>query len=911
MTDVKADAVSEKALEGIPAPVATPQPAYGRGRGATVWSKILRVLIVVLLGGTLFQRWKRSLENAQVDEGSWVARALGEHGKGRRVLFGKKAEEAFLYEPLILYSTIGECSAGVFNRLVPNPISAVDASVQYATKPHMAGTEGDFKTATDFLELFQTELGAVAPESPPIYSAGTVESQNATLSIPSLHTPTAWIDVYYPVMNTALDRSIQILDDDGNAVWTAELEEVADDTDPDAGKYYDAVPAWHGLSKGGEAKGKLVYANYGRQEDYDDLEAKGVDLNGTIVITRYGGIFRGLKVKGAQERGAVGVLIYSDPRDDGTVTVENGYIPYPHGPARNPNSVQRGSTQYLSVYPGDPTTPGYPSYENSTRTEGSNIPAIPSLPISWANAKVLLKEIKENGGGLNRTISLVNHVDDRVIPIWNTMGVIPGLIKDEVVMIGNHRDAWVLGATDPSSGTVSMHEIVRGFGTLLRRGWKPLRTIVIASWDAEEYGLIGSTEWGEDFDEFIKEYIVAYLNMDSSVSGSRFSPAASPSLAHLVRAVALDVPHPTKPGKSLWDARQDRGTLTGGNVDPEVLAMHEEELQAIDEVGVGVLGSGSDYTVFLQRAGVASHSGGFGSTLSDPVYHYHSVFDSHRWQLLYGDPGFVAIAKYLGLMTLRMADSIVLPINTTHYAYELELYLEKVESIASSASLDVNFKSVKKSIHTLQHASKKLDKEKATAEHKLEHIVKKIAKHRAVRRKIHEVICKLKSVFGLKCESDSLHSCGKHGAHERHNRALSAETSNGQTMTPRTGRYMGIMKERRSHEHGQEHAAYDKHAKGPFSKHLLKKLKRAVKRVRAVNEKLASFESGFIHEDGIKDREWYRHLGVAPGKWLGYGATTLPALTEAITYEKNATLAQYETGRLQGLIDKLVKEIEV
>ncbi|OCH94344.1 Zn-dependent exopeptidase [Obba rivulosa] len=896
MSDVKVDPVDEKnPVKDIPPPVATPRLTSRSRRNADAWGRWLRVLIFVLLGYTCVQHWRKVLESRDIDEGSWMARALGKHGEWRKGPFGKKAEAAFL--------------------VVPNPINAVGASVQYATKPHMAGTPGDFKTATDFLELLQTELGAVAPESPPIYSAGTVESRNATLSIPSLRTPTAWIDVYYPVMNTALDRSLEILDDDGSVVWKAELEEVADDTDPDAGKYFDAVPAWHGLSKGGEAKGKLVYANYGNQEDYDDLAAQGIDLNGTIVIVRYGGIFRGLKVKGAQERGAVGVLIYSDPRDDGTVTAENGYIPYPHGPARNPNSVQRGSTQYLSVYPGDPTTPGYPSYENSTRTEGTNIPKIPSLPISWANAKVLLREIKEDGSGRNRTISLVNHVDDRVIPIWNTMGVIPGLIKDEIVMIGNHRDAWVLGASDPSSGTVSMHEVIRGFGALLRRGWKPLRTIVIASWDAEEYGLIGSTEWGEDFTDFIEENIVAYLNLDSSVSGSRFSPSASPSLAHFVRSAAQDVSHPTKPGKTLWDARQDRGILTGEHIDPEALAMYEEALQAVDEVGIGALGSGSDYTVFLQRAGVASHSGGFGSTLSDPVYHYHSVFDSHRWQLLYGDPGFVrhvAIAKYLGLMTLRMADSVVLPINTTHYAFELEAYLDKVESIASSAAIDVDFDSLRDSIHHLQHASKKFDKEKEEAERKLQHIVKRVAKHRAIRHKVKEIICKIKSVFGLKCtRGENLHACHAHHQHghgrEVEQQVPSVETKSGQVVKPRLGRYMGILKEKRAHEHGK----HDEHTKGKLGKHLYKKLKRAVKRVRAVNKKLASFERGFIHEDGIKDREWYRHLGVAPGKWLGYGATTLPALTEAITYEKNATLVQHETSRLTVLIDKLAKEIEL
>lgn len=187
-------------------------------------------------------------------------------------------------------------SSDLSDRAIPNPASALAASRQYATTPHLAGSEGDYKTATDFLALLQRELGISIPGTEPVFSAGSAKSRNATLSIPSLDTPTAWIDVYYPVMNTPLDRSLQILADSGDAVWTAELEEVADETDPEAHKYADAVPTFHGLSRGGEVEGKLVYAHYGRKQDYDDLEAKGVDLNGKIVITRYGGIFRGLKV---------------------------------------------------------------------------------------------------------------------------------------------------------------------------------------------------------------------------------------------------------------------------------------------------------------------------------------------------------------------------------------------------------------------------------------------------------------------------------------------------------------------------------------------------------------------------------------------------------------------------------------
>lgn len=275
-------------------------------------------------------------------------------------------------------------------------------------------------------------------------------------------------------------------------------------------------------------------------------------------------------------------------------------------------------------------------------------------------------------------------VDDRVIPIWNTVAAIPGHIRDETVVLGCHRDAWVMGAVDPVSGTVSLHEIIRAFGVLLKSGWKPLRNVVIASWDAEEYGLIGSTEWAEDFPEWIQRNVVAYLNVDVSVSGSAWRASGSPSLAQLIRAVAQDLPHPTVANKSLWDAQEDVGPFAeAAALDVATLAaykaMKKERLGPAD-TGVGALGSGSDFTPFLQHLGIASLDQGFSGTLGDAAYHYHSIYDSERWIELYGDPGFhrhVAVAKHMGLTALRLIDSIILPLNTTQYAFELGVYLDE------------------------------------------------------------------------------------------------------------------------------------------------------------------------------------------------------------------------------------------
>ncbi|KAJ7241891.1 hypothetical protein B0H12DRAFT_1132888 [Mycena haematopus] len=663
-------------------------------------------------------------------------------------------------------------------------------------------------------------------------------------------------DVYYPVMNTPLDRYLEVLDKDGEV----------------AGEHYLDVPTFHGLS------------------------ASGVNLTGAIVICRYGAIFRGLKVnqvKGAQDLGAAGVLIYSDLRDDGSVTEANGYLAYiSDGPARNTNSVQRGSVQFLSIYPGDPTTPGYPSYENSTRTDGDNIPKIPSLPISAANAAKLFKLVEEEGS----EVHLVNNGISRVR--------LPYIRLTSISV--SQSTPKVMGATDPSSGSASVHEVVRGLGALLRQGWKPLRSILICSWDGEHsYGLIGSTEWVEDFPEFIDKHVVTYLNLDSSVGGSRFHSAASPSLSHFLRQAALDIPHPTSPGRTLWDARYDTGPWVGGTVDSESLGATYTVNAVADSLGVSPLGSGSDFTAFLQMIGVASSDAGFGGSEGDAIYHYHSVFDSERWQEIYADPGFyrhVAVAKHIGLELVRLSSAVVLPLNTTHYTYELENYLNGVENLAFDSPVSVDLAPLRKSIIALQAASHSLDFEKNSAEKELHKIIHKFVKRQGkLKRKLRKAYCRLKKVFGRECSKKFTEEYGCAG-----------KSSEASPSKFRVGRLPAFLDEQ------QPGLSYDvllglamhTGAFGIPSGHFpLAKLKKVVRRIRAVNQKLVSFEKGFISKDGIPDREWYKHLAIAPGKWLGYGATPLPALQEAIKFEKNSTLAQYEVGRLTELIDKLADNI--
>lgn len=394
---------------------------------------------------------------------------------------------------------------------IPNNASVAAASYRYTKQQHMAGTGNGLLSALLLKSEYERFLGLpVSGPDEKVYPAGSPENQAAVRGL--VHDdvePSVWVDTYYPIMNAPVSRSVEILNDDTGAVeWRAKLREDIVEGDPTSIDR-DEVPVFHGLSASGNVTGPVVYAGYGTFDDFDKLKAAGVSLEGSIALVRYGGIFRGLKIKFAQEAGAIGCIIYSDPGDDGEVTVKNGYKPYPEGPARQASSVQRGSVQFLSLYPGDPSTPNVPAYLNATRLEDlENMPSIPSLPISYQDALPLLQSLQGQGkkasdisdrwvGGLdidyyvgpgNKQVRFINEVDTKVIPIQNVFAVIPGILRDEIVMIGNHRDAWVLGGADPSSGTASMNEIMRGFSALMKKGWKPLRTIVVASWDAEEYG---------------------------------------------------------------------------------------------------------------------------------------------------------------------------------------------------------------------------------------------------------------------------------------------------------------------------------------------------------------------------------------------------------------------------------------
>ena len=454
------------------------------------------------------------------------------------------------------------------------------------------------------------------------------------------------------------------------------------------------VPLYNGYGASGDVTAPLVYVNYGLPNDYDALRKAGVELKGKIAIARYGNSFRGVKAKVAEEHGAIGLIIYSDPADDGYA---QGDV-YPKGPWRPESSAQRGSVQFLFIHPGDPLTPGTPSIAGTPRLkkeEATNMPHIPVQPISYGDARRLLQPLRgplrpdgfQGGlpfpyhvGGTNDVrVHLKTDIEFVTKTIWDVITRIDGNVEpDRWVVLGNHRDAWVFGAVDPNSGTTAMIELGRGLGQLLKSGWKPRRSLVLCSWDAEEQGLIGSTEWAEEHASELREKAVAYLNMDVAVAGPNFGASSVPSLWNLIYSATQDVRDP-KTGKSVYTTWRDRAWENAPEARRYDARGTERQVTA---PRIGALGSGSDYTPFLQHLGVPSTDMGFGGDYGV----YHSAYDSFYWMTKFGDPTFqyhVAAAQIWGTMALRLANSNALPFDYTDYAKQLREFVNETVSLAN------------------------------------------------------------------------------------------------------------------------------------------------------------------------------------------------------------------------------------
>lgn len=434
------------------------------------------------------------------------------------------------------------------------------------------------------------------------------------------------------------------------------------------------IPPFNGYTGDGDVTADVIYVNYGLIEDYQTLDSLGQSVTGKIAIARYGRSFRGIKAREAQKRGAVGLIVYSDPQDDGYF---RGDV-YPKGPMRNADGIQRGSMMNGN---GDPTTPSWSSVEGARRVpeDSLDIPKIPIIPMSYGNARRFLEPMTGQSvpqswqGGLpfryhvgpgpaRARLHVKTERGARAFhKIWNTVGMIRGnRWPDEWVVVGGHRDAWGPGARDNVSGTVSVLETARAFATLARDGQKPARTVVFATWDAEEWGLIGSTEWVEELEDTLRAHVVAYINEDGTFSGPSFSGAGSPSLKPLFRAASRAVPDPTGPG-SVYDV-----WLKAHNGDTTALTM-------------GNLGGGSDFSGFYHHLGIPA--GGIGFDGPDGIY--HSMYDSYDWMTRFGDPGYKAHragAQLVAVILSRLANADLLPLDYAAFGTEMDGLVSQLDS---------------------------------------------------------------------------------------------------------------------------------------------------------------------------------------------------------------------------------------
>ena len=434
------------------------------------------------------------------------------------------------------------------------------------------------------------------------------------------------------------------------------------------------IPPFNGYTGDGDVTAEVVYVNYGLIEDYKTLDSLGISVSGKIAIARYGRSFRGIKAREAQKRGAVGLIVYSDPQEDGYF---RGDV-YPKGPMRPAGGIQRGSMMNGN---GDPTTPGWASTDGARRLseDSLDIPGIPIIPMSYGNARRLLEPLEgpsvpqpwegalpfryhAGPGPVRARLRVKTERGARGFhQIWNTVGMIRGARwPDEWVVVGGHRDAWGPGARDNVSGTVTVLETARAFATLAREGLRPARTLVFCTWDAEEWGLIGSTEWVEELEDSLRAHVVAYINEDGTFSGPTFSGAGSPSLKPLFRSATRVVADPVGPG-TVYDVW---------------LKAHKGDTTALT---FGNLGGGSDFAGFYHHLGIPA--GGIGFDGPDGIY--HSMYDSYDWMTRFGDPGYKthrAGAQLVGVILARLANSDLLPLDYAAFGTEMSALVAQLDS---------------------------------------------------------------------------------------------------------------------------------------------------------------------------------------------------------------------------------------
>jgi N-acetylated-alpha-linked acidic dipeptidase len=652
-------------------------------------------------------------------------------------------------------------------------------------------------------------------------------------------------DVLFP---TPKERRLELV---SPTKFTARLEEPAVAVDPTSSQKSEQLPSYNAYSIDGDVTAPLVYVNYGRPEDYEQLDRLGISVKGAVVIARYGASWRGIKPKVAAERGAVGCIIYSDPRDDGYAAD----AVFPAGPMRPSDGVQRGSVMDIPVAPGDPLTPGVgatPGVARLAVREAPTLTKIPVLPISYGDAQPLLSALTGPSapaawrgalpityriGPGSATVHLKVAFNWDIKPLYNVIAKLPGsTFPDEWIIRGNHHDAWVNGANDPGSGMSVVLEEARALGELHKRGWNPKRTIVYAAWDGEEPALLGSTEWVESHADDLRRHAVAYINTDGNGRGF-LQVGGSHSLERFINDVVRDVKDP-EAGISIWKRRQAH-MITNGSSDVRKEARSRRDLR------IAALGSGSDYTPFLQHAGVASLNLSFGDEDDDGIY--HSVYDDFYFYTHFLDKDFVygrALAEVVGSAAIRLADADLLPFEFTNLADTVQLYSRELHDLLNRKQEEVreHNRQVTEGVFAAMNDPRR---------------PKALPAQRTVPPAL--------NFAPLDNAATALADAAA--------RFESALTSAGSRLASRSS---------------------------------------AMTRVNAA---LRQAEGQLVDPAGLPNRSWYRHLLYAPGYYTGYGVKTVPGVREGIEQdkydeaEKEVARVAAAVRRLTTLLDSVTKDL--
>ena len=657
-------------------------------------------------------------------------------------------------------------------------------------------------------------------------------------------------DVLFP---TPKDRVVELVEP---TRFVAKLQEPTVPVDPTSSQHDEQLPTYNVYSADGDVTAPLVYVNYGVPADYEQLERLGISVKGAIAIARYGASWRGIKPKVAAEHGAVGCLIYSDPHEDGYFEGET----FPKGAWRPRDGVQRGSVMDMTLYSGDPLTPGVGATKDAKRLALSDVKvltAIPTLPLSYADAQPLLAALGGPvapdawRGGLGITyhigpgpakVHLKAQFNWDMKPIYDVIGRIPGSTEpDEWIIRGNHHDAWVNGAEDPTSGQVALMEEGRALGELLKQGWKPRRTIIYCAWDGEEEGLLGSTEWAEAHADELGRHAAVYINSDSNGRGY-FSAAGSHTLEKFINEVARDIEDPEKKIsvwkrlqlKSISDAR-DAGARRDSAVIPTQLpeaSAQLDELRQRPDLRIGALGSGSDYTPFLQHLGVASLNLSYGGEDGGGIY--HSIYDDFYWYAHFSDTSFVygrALAQTAGGAMMRLADAELLPYDFSDFSDTLRKYVDELKKLLESKRKEVVERNQEIEAGVFNATA---DPEKPLVPPPVEVVPPYLN---------------------------------------------FAPLENGEAVIARAAEHYQKVLARAGENGG---SALDRAA------------------LAGVNAQLIESERKLTTPAGLPARPWYKHQIYAPGAYTGYGVKTVPAVREAIELKKwrEATEAIVSVGKV-------------